>query len=394
MINKPKKLISIENEDKYSFSDSSSSIGDHSPPLRSFANKKPLQHYSKSSIDDDSSSSSSDFDNMKYKNDVDLVIHSTTEYWFYMVTEDTWDQITNNFSKNKYILSSYYEEKVSKNDIILIYKKHSPLKTGFVCICQASSNMKINSENTRIFKDKNMNKFCFVASSITQFNQIYRLTQIDTKLKTSYKDFKIESFRKNYIKNQTTFIKIISSLGRALVEVLIHLSDTEKPQDIVSTKSKSESDESDDTDDTDESDESDDTDSESESESESESDDVLITTGHIPILMIPCPDFEWQKDNNKITIDNFKKHYKSCDKCDKTDNNNCAIYPYLIDKNAKIICEEITDYDDIELYANHYWNLENYKFELEGDEKKHNHVHIFRINSRDHMYHKCIMIVW
>ena len=254
---------------------------------------------------------------MSSKNSGELTLYPETKYWVYVLQYNHWEHLIALFKKNKFFISSFKKYAVNKNDIIFVYQKHkATTKTGFVAVCQTSQAMTFNTGNKiKIFKDMNMNKHCVELSMVSLFNDPYRISQVDKLMKPICEDFKVNSFRTNNLKECSTFSEIKKNVGRSLLDVLVKLFDeTDDTSDIDSDTSCNNSDSE--------------SESKEESSEESDDDEVLMVDGHIPILMIPCPDFEWNKDSD-ITIKNLKKHYKFCSTCDKTDNNNTSILPAL-----------------------------------------------------------------
>ena len=130
----------------------------------------------------------------------------------------------------------------------------------------------------------------------------------------------------------------------------------------------------------------------SDDESDKESDKITINSdneenndGKIPIVMIPCHKFKYG-DNTEENIKEFKNHYKSCNKCDKTNNNSSDIKELL--ELHKIIFKEIDDEEEINCYLSYYYEEKNY------DHKLKNTIYIFRINNKDHDYNKSFIILW
>jgi hypothetical protein len=309
----------------------------------------------------------------------ELIIHKNTKYWIYVITSDMWTQLSDMFSKNKNMLSSMYSDKIMKGDIILIYEQHSQAKNGFVAICQSSTTSKNNTEQIKIFNDKNMNKYCIDLSFVSEFDQCYKLTQLEKQIKEKQPTFKTATFKKSYVNTvpKAKFINIDNIIGKILIENLIKLHDNNnKKESDIELISDEESCSDNDSDNV--------SDDDSDNDSEDESDDDLDDGGNIPILLDPCVEFKW--DKNKIN--NFKKHYVFCNRCKKIDNNEKAFSFSL--ESSKIICEELTDIDDIDMYLEYYHELKNYKM----DDDKVNTIKIFRINSRGTTYHTCILIVW
>jgi hypothetical protein len=105
-------------------------------------------------------------------------------------------------------------------------------------------------------------------------------------------------------------------------------------------------------------------------------------------LINPCEDFIFPDKNKELY---FVNHYKKCNKCDVTDNNDREICS-IIDE-AEIEYVEITDetdgYFDPPLEA--YWALEKYE---PIDAKNNPFIRIAYINNGHYAYNKCILVSW
>jgi hypothetical protein len=312
-------------------------------------------------------------------------IYEKTTFWIYKISNNYWEQLNNLFKKKKFFISSFGPYKLIKHDIVLIYRKHtSAIRNGFVAMCQVCSNMKQNTSNLKIYNDINMNKYYCEVDIVCIFDSPYKLTNISKTLKDMGKIFNFSSIKKICTKNEL-FTAIDQSTGKNIIRIL-----SEGSQN--STKNANNNDSSSESESISNSSSESDTYSELSSETElSDDDDILVIRGHIPIIMTPCHEFVWDQ-NPAITIKNFKKHYKFCNMCEKTDNNNCSLLPIL--EKAEVYSKELKDDEKLEEYLEYYYNLKNYTFELIDDDKKYDHVYLYRINNRSHIYHRCILIVW
>lgn len=348
-----------------------------------------------------------------------IVVDKFVKYWLFVLSEMNWEDLKRNISKNVFYITSYGKHEFKSKDVVLIFQKHStnPKLHGFVAIIQIKENLgenKLNKLNITIFKDINMSKYISSMSALELFEIPYKISQIEHILKNECpSDFKNSSgFTTKYTKEKSIFINLSNKLGYSLLKNLMALSDqkidqidlTSKSSKKSSTSSKSVSEselelelesESDDTDDTDDTDNTDtsyySSSSESNYESESDDDDIRVVIGHEPILMIPCNEFEWC-ENEFMRIKKFKKHFLECKKCDKIDNNNCNVYPFV--NNCIIHCDDMNDITQIDSCLKYYHEGKICKFELEGKDKKDNHMYVFRILSKHHVYHNTILVMW
>jgi hypothetical protein len=122
-----------------------------------------------------------------------------------------------------------------------------------------------------------------------------------------------------------------------------------------------------------------------------DNDDIRVVCGHIPILMTPCKQFTWNK-YEFLVIKEFKDHFQNCTKCNKTDNNCVSIYKDF--ESYKFHYDEISDPDKIDELLDDYWNCKEKKFELEGEDRKYNHVHVHMFLTKLHDYDKSILVEW
>lgn len=322
------------------------------------------------------------------KSDIEeqFIIYPKTKIWLYRLSTTYWEQLKALYVKKKFYISSCIKPPVYRNDIVIIYQKHdTPIKSGFVGICQVKSNMRNNEKNIKIFNDNNMNKYFCDIGTVCLFDEICKISQVENILKLEKND---NTFKKIYVtkmlNRQPNIVQFDNKIGENIVNVLTEGStfkQNKKEQKYSSDEYESKSDCNS---------------SKFSSESEktitdSENDDLLVVQGHIPIMMIPCSNLKWAK-NCELTINDVKKHFKYCDKCDKIDNNNISIVPAF--EKSELFCRELTNNTEINEYLDYYFNLKKYSFELDGQDKKYDHILIFRINQRGNMYHKCILVVW
>lgn len=130
-------------------------------------------------------------------------------------------------------------------------------------------------------------------------------------------------------------------------------------------------------------DENEDHESDDSDESDEEPQDELI-----PIMWVPCSDFDLPEKNREKYL---KEHYMKCKKCDRTNNNSIELSPYL--ENAMIDFEEINTKKD-RLFEN---AMDAY---LEGvgyypPRAKTEPFVRFQFIENDHRYYEgCILITW
>lgn len=347
-----------------------------------------------------------DSDNNNTNNFINSLVDNTTSYWIIVLTEINWEDLRRNLERKVLFITTFGKHPVKKKDIVLIYQKHTinAQLHGFVGFCQIAENFGLNNKGVVIFKDQNMAKHISSLLIAEYFKEPYKTTIIDHILKTECSEYGCYStasaFNAKYTKEKTTFIQLPTVLGYSLLKNLVALSDNQVDLTSKNTNKLSRNETSDD-------DNDDAPYSSSESEfdeeevystdsDESEDDffnnnDVRVIIGHIPILMEPCNEFDWNKDEF-MTVKSFKKHFLNCKKCIKTDNNECNVCPFVQDSVIK--CIDVTDEKAIEECLDYYYNGKICKFELVGDDRKKHHMYIYRILSKHHHYHNAILVMW
>jgi hypothetical protein len=337
-----------------------------------------------------------------------FVIKRDTCFWIFVLSEINWTDLKVNFDKESYFISSFTCPKVKEGDVILVYLQHSSNKLlhGIVSMCQLGTNLELNTLNIKLFRDINMNKYICKIKVLESFDEPYKISQLEKLMVSQYKSFKsANAFKAKYVKDKSVFCPVDRLIGTAFVKVLINMLD-----DIDSVGNKSTS--------SNYIDKSTKSNSESESESEGEesesffntdcsdcssendedewyndfdNDDIRVVCGHIPILMTPCKQFTWNK-YEFLVIKEFKDHFQNCTKCNKTDNNCVSIYKDF--ESYKFHYDEISDPDKIDELLDDYWNCKEKKFELEGEDRKYNHVHVHMFLTKLHDYDKSILVEW
>jgi len=315
-------------------------------------------------------------------------IDNNIKFWLYSLKNDSWKCLDNLYKNEKYCyyVPTIESVNIKKNDIIFMYQQHKyPKLNGFVGICNASGKFKKNDSKIKFFNDINLGRFYTDTISMDKFDNPIRISLLEKSLLKHAPEFKsYNTFKIKYISKQNTILTEISrTIGLALLKILIKMSESipENTSDFI--ESSGESDNC--------SDSSDPSESSDESSDDSDDDAIYVVKGHIPILINPCKSFAWNDDND-IILHAFKKHYNTCDKCEKIDNNDYQFSPFL--ERGEISFDELKKEDTIDKYLEYYHNLKNYTFELCNDDKHKDHIKIYRINNRSHIYHRSILIVW
>ena len=110
----------------------------------------------------------------------------------------------------------------------------------------------------------------------------------------------------------------------------------------------------------------------------------------IPILIVPCSNFIWEKPDKKI-INNVNEHFYNCDKCEKIDNN--LTFVDLNSDNNVTKVRVINDDEYVNKFCYYYHNLKRYKFRIRESEIKKTHIRICKISLRGHVYNNCLFIL-
>jgi hypothetical protein len=355
------------------------------------------------------------------KNDINIT--STINFWLCRIPDNYWNQLKKMFKKKNMRISSCFYHKINKNDIILIYSKTTiPIGSGFVGFAQIGSSLIKNEENIKIFNDLNMNKVYWDLKNVHVFDDPFTLGQIEKKLKAVESKSKTLPI-KNHIMKEYHYVKLAKVMANDVFDILVEQykeiehqkelkiesennieSESESEDDSEygsGSDSNSSSDNNSNSDsysnsgsDSDGDSNSDDSGSDSNSDSNSDSDDSESEDedleGHIPIIMIPCESFKWTDDKNK-SIKNFKKHYISCEECDKTDNNTCSFIHNM--SKTKIRYNVVKKENRIRGQINCYHESKIYNLSEKTDNIR-NSINIYKIHISGHMYNKCLVVVW
>ena len=332
-----------------------------------------------------------------------------TNYWIYTMTRETHNKIIN--SKESFIiLNKMYE--IENGDIIILFLKHLP-DNGFVGLLQTSSGV-IKKDGKLIiqFKSKNMfelikmkDALSFIKSDIAGFktpatfgfkftrnpNTIcdmpdngQTLTEYLISVNSDTDLFAQVKLTFDLIKNRKKFniskkIRFGSTKKNINMDLFIDESMSNSYSDSIKSNNNSSEDNSNISNNSN-------SDSETEEEEEMELDDD--PNGYIPIMIVPCENFNLPDMNEEIY---FVNHYKTCDKCDVTNNNNRELCSVLNAANVEFC--EITDekhaYFDPALEA--YYKLK--KYEPMGAEN-YPFVRVAYINNDHDIYDKCLLVSW
>ena len=331
---------------------------------------------------------------------MNLKILSTSKFWIYNLSKNNYSD----YIKSEVNYITFFEPKnINKNDIIIIFCKDR-LNNGFGSILQVDGIPLKNNIDINIFKNDNLNRFYLKIKFKKIFIELIKISEIINYLKTDEVGYKsVISFRTKFFKNPNSIVYMGSHLyGKKITEKLIELSNNNiknKNNDITDDKedknisSDDESKEnkdisSDDENKENEKNESDDENKENNNEKNNEEE---IENGFIPIIIIPCKNLKIESIINKDRIKYFIEHYKICNECEVTNNNNREL--------CSIINEAKFEFIEIKKEKHGYFNppLECYlnleKYEPIGI-KQYPFIRIVYINNDHDVYNKCFLITW
>lgn len=279
-----------------------------------------------------------------FKNRDGIKITNSAEYWIYIVTENQYETLLDNFDKDNKYISAYSRKHISCGDIVLIYAKKKRDTNGFVGIVQVSNDMRKNTDNVLIYRDKNLNKYIIEAGAISIYDKPCQISELNEMIEKNSRS-SLTSFCVKYLKGECTFRKIpTKKMGLALVKKIYQLNDR-KNDEIVEEQNDNNSDKNEFQNGKPKS-----AKKLKRAELLNNSDKNKIKMGilvnNIPILLLTCDKLKeslcsLEKKNDKVDI--IMRHYKYCDGCDITNNNSRELHMTLGD-NEKIKIK-YTEYD-------------------------------------------------
>lgn len=316
---------------------------------------------------------------MEVKISENISIYPTTKFWLLVLSKNTFIEYSK-YKKN--YLTCFDDCGVKKDDIIIIFcKAGNKTESGFKGLIQTSRDQKKN-DKINIFKNNDLNKYFIKLKYKNIFTKAIKINEILNHLKTDLTGYKNivsfrQSFRQKFLKNDNTLINI-DPYGKKIVDKLIFL-DENKNQNVTEEYSNTDSQTSS---------EKSNIEINSENDNTTEEFDQEEKPGNIPILVVPCKDF---KLPNKQKEKYFVNHYKTCKKCNITNNNSkdlCSIIDV-----AKIEIVEIIDekhgYFDPPL--DDYFLIENHE-PIDFSETP--FIRVAFINNSHEIYDKCLLITW
>jgi hypothetical protein len=344
------------------------------------------------------------------------------KYWLQTHKIENWNTLKYNLSKGILNIYSHNFIDIAPNDIFILYfnNKEKPTENGFGCYGKIKSKFEINeNKNKRVFIDLGLSKYVCPLKEVNIFDKECKMNIVKDIILDICNVKNVESFRKKYTQKIGTLLELPEELGKSMIQqfekiksklIESHKYDSDMSDDDnhlksninnkFESKSETESESETETESESESETKSETKSETETETESESETDSKSNsdsksvqesqnkniiGNIPIGFIPCKKFKLTK-NKKENYNEFKNHYKTCENCDKTNNNKLDIIELF--NTHKIIWNELEDEDDIENYLDYLHNEKKYNYKIDKS------ISIYKINNENHDYHDSFIILF
>lgn len=268
----------------------------------------------------------------------DIVIYDKSNIWLYVLSKLSWDNFTDKITQKKMILGTRDRNTlVDKNDIILFFVKE-PRKSGFFAIGEIDTQIIRNKTNEYIFNDDSANKYIVELSTISIFDEFYKMNKFKNLIPTAL-------FTSKYTKKEYEFISF-NGIGLDFIKNIY-----EKNEDLIEINNKID-------------DKIDDIINELNNDIicntlEKNRNDYIIVN-NIPIMIITCIDLRRKMkkiDQDRQRINIILEHYNCCSKCEIINNNNNDVNSTL----RKIKTDDISfdlDSDDIDDIIEQYLQSE------------------------------------
>lgn len=334
-----------------------------------------------------------------------MEITEDNNYWLYLISKTLWKEYEQYIKKNDICYVGFLHlYNIKKNDILLLFCKDG---VGFIGIIQVRNGLE-KRENVKVFKNPIFNTFTSSIKELIFFDKFVTFTEINKELE--------DKINSKIIKGADVLTLIDFNFGETLVETLLKINDIkEDSSDTISIDSYSDNDSMDvennksiknkknSPEDSESSEEDDDSTKKKNNPKENKEKNNKKIKGNIPILIVPCKEFELPEGDEEEIIKNnktedeilkckyIKKHYKNCKECDITNNNNFDFY-YIMDKVNN------TYYYEIKSTSFKYGDLKEAYQSLQGvlidenDEVEEDSLNIYYINDDKSYYNNCLFI--
>lgn len=308
-----------------------------------------------------------------------LSLTKNDRYWLYVLNGSNLNDFVNydkphfTIPNNEFIRNDEFQI----GDIIILILSNKKCY-NFIGFIQLSS-MIINNKNgkVKIFKDTILNanyvtlKFRLVCKNNIKLSDVLKSLKIKEDAFTTNSKFITKYAKKHIVMSELPKIE-----GKQIIKHLIMLNEKDDDEDANA-------------------DEDDDVDVDVETETITDINttddmkDAIREKGMIPIMIIPCADFNIDTQKNKTKY--FVDHYKKCYKCNVINNNDIELHTIIND------CK--FDFQEIKEVKNAYFNppLDQYNFGMNYepfDNDEFPFARIVYINNGHEVYNKCIMVCW
>jgi hypothetical protein len=338
-----------------------------------------------------------------------MEIDNSNDYWLYLISKTLWKEYEKYIKKNdKCYIGLLHKYDIKENDVLFLFCKDG---VGFIGMIQLRTTLE-KREHVKVFKNPIFNTFSAYIKELIFFDKCISFTEINKKLE--------DKLTTKKIRGADVLTLLDFEFGKVLAKTLLKINDIkEDSSDTISIESFSDDNlekleknkkknikrrykKEDNQDDEEDNQEYDEEDSGKENNSSNEYDDKKIK-GNIPILIIPCRDFELPEgDDGEVIINNktedeilkckyIKKHYKTCKDCDVTNNNNFD-FNYIMNKFNKMY------YYEIKATSYKYRDLKEAYQSMQGvfidkdDEIEEDSLNIYNIIDENSYYNNCLFI--
>ena len=340
-----------------------------------------------------------------------FIIKKTTAYLSYIISYSLWNEILSNKTKK---IGSSFMFNIKKYDIIFFYEKGK----GFVGILQALSDQKLNLKKIIIWKNDNLNKYCFDYNTFVALDAKVKVSEIINTIKSDMVGYKnTVSFCNKQLAGMYTLVPLDNTKGKLLLTKLIELgisADADEAEGNTendsegNTENDSEGNTENDSEGYTENDSEGNTEDNSEDDSEDNTEDDsgstnsvsspeeehVITKGRInmiPIMVLPCKNLVLPNCTKK-RAKYIRNHMRMCLSCNVINNNNldlstcfnkdCILEYALVDDIEPQCYDGIEAYHALEPYFPHSHKYEPFD------------VIRFLYIDTDEVYEDCILILW